>query len=79
MATRKQSSGTTESLVEESSVDNVIDGIEDTNTISGTSESTIRTIGFLETEGELIPLEEGTDTTSYIFVGIAGTEKVYRK
>lgn len=78
--TRK--SGSTESVVDETSRnDNITDGIETSDNTNGTSGSPIRSIvGYIENiDGQRVPLFEGESTYTLIFVGTAGTDRIYRK
>jgi hypothetical protein len=79
---RQANTGSTEpTLVEEPSIDSVIDGIEGTDNLSGTSESDASADErvFLETNEKLeVVLLKDVDVLKADHVGYAGEIKMYR-
>jgi hypothetical protein len=79
---RQANTGSTEpTLVEEPSIDSIIDGIEGTDNLSGTSKSDVSSDErvFLETDGKIeVVFLKDIDVLKTDPVGFAGEIKMYR-
>lgn len=80
MAKSSNTGRTDENLDETSSIDTIVDGVEVTNNVDATSGTTTKSvIGYVESENGLQPIINEEDIYKYVFVGTAGTDRIYRK